>query len=100
LDAEIDAFINRSFMSITIANQFFDFNNIEEPVQYFMDSIVEPMNAAKTKVKTLTARKNEYTLNDALFYGNPVKKIIFLAFMEIISLNMTEMVGKSYTKLY
>jgi hypothetical protein len=79
---EIEEFIDSSAIMISIANQYFDFNNIEEPVQYFMDSYFDILNSKKTKIGILKARKNEYTLNDALFYGNPLREDHFFSIHE------------------
>jgi hypothetical protein len=69
-----------------IVNQYFDFNNIEEPVQYFIDSSVHPVFSYKQISKVLKARKTEYTLNDALLYGNPTKVGHFFTIHEFMNI--------------
>ena len=48
--------------------QFFDFNDIENPVKYhFDDNNVLILNSQSYEVQYLLARKNEYVLNDNKF---------------------------------
>lgn len=55
-----------------IANQYFDFYNIDVPVQHFADDVSDVfLNDFSTNFIFLKVQKNKYTLNDNLIGLNP-----------------------------
>jgi hypothetical protein len=79
-DADINAIMYNSRIGLMISNQYFDFENIEQPVQTFMDTSVEFMADPNTEVRSFfNVRRHNYKLNDNLFGINPSKKTCFTA---------------------
>jgi hypothetical protein len=77
-DEDIEAIISTSLIGLVISNQFFDFENIDQPVQTFMDrSFVFFMNPYMQIESILNVRRHNYKLNDNLFGINPSEENVF-----------------------
>jgi hypothetical protein len=87
-DEDIEAIISTSLIGLVISNQYFDFENIDQPVQTFMDrSFVFYMNPYMEIQSTLNVRRHNYKLNDNLFGINPSEENVFYSIVSNKEMN-------------
>lgn len=68
-DEEIDAVINNNWIELAIISSYFDFNNIENPIQtYLEDTNSYPLFVNKSSLLLVKVAQNEYVINDNLLY--------------------------------
>jgi hypothetical protein len=71
-DNDIKGIINNSNIGILVSNQYFDFVNIEDPVQTFMDNPIDFYSDPEvTMFSVINIRRHNYRLSDNLFGINP-----------------------------
>jgi len=64
--------LDSAYIVIEVQNRYFDFNNIDDPVQYYTDTIVNrPLMYVFNTIMNLKMRKHVYHLNDNLLGLNP-----------------------------
>ena len=70
--------MNESRIGIFVSNQYFDFENIEEPVQTFMDNHVDFHTNDVIQIHSiLNVRRHNYKLNDTLLGNKPPEEGLF-----------------------
>jgi hypothetical protein len=70
--------MSKTRIGITISNQFFDFQNIEEPIQTFLDFEADGyVSPSFQYFSEFNVRRHDYKLNDNLFTSNPSKTGVF-----------------------
>lgn len=80
--------VNNSRMGILISNQYFDFENIEQPVQTYMDNPVDFYpDPDETMYSVINIRRHNYKLNDNLFGINPSQEGVFYSAVPQRSIN-------------
>ena len=81
LNQAINALQN-SIVNLYTMTQFFDFNDIDNPVKYHFDDNSIVLNSAGYNILEISVRKNEYTLNDNLLGLTNSESGVFYSFIK------------------